>query len=330
MTLIGDKGNLLERGILSALAFYDLFDYPLTLLELSRFMQDDSGKLSDSKFSLSDIVEVLKFRDSLKRKVSCRRGFYMLAGREELAAKRLRRHNQALKRWRKMIRVVRLLRSVPFLKMVAACNMFPIDTPSPESDIDLVIVTKHGRIWLVRLIVTVLVALTGQWRHQKRIAGKLCLSFFLSDQHLNLQQLYQEKKVWYKKDPYLANWVVLVAPVFDRDGTAENFWQANQWAREFLPNSYPYRPVPLRKIEAGWLARGWRGFWEAALALGLGDWVEKTVKYWQLEYMKSVGDEEWLNNPNVVRSDEMLKFHEIDRREHFREEFAENLAKAYH
>jgi len=177
----------------------------------------------------------------------------------------------------------------------------------------------------VRLLVTILIALTGQWRH-RRVAGKICLSFFLTDKHLDLKKLYREKGVWQENDPYLYNWVALVAPVYDRDKIAEKFWSANSWVKKNIPNSFLYKSVGLRRVHPGLIARAWRGFWEFVWRGRAGDWLERVVRWWQTEYMKARGDQTWLQNPNVVRSNEVLKFHEQDRRDHFRREFEKRMA----
>lgn len=326
--LLSSRDELLERGIVQALVFYDMFDYPLTLTELSKYLQDNEGRLAGQHFDLSEIVLAFKHRESLKRKVAEAEGFYFLRGRAGLVEQRLNRHRGALPRWKKAVRLIRLLSGVPFLKMVALCNMFPIETPRAESDIDVVIIAQHGRLWLVRVLVTVLIALTGQWRH-KKVAGKICLSFFISDRHLDLQKLYQDKNIWLKKDPYLLNWIALLFPVYDRDGTAEKFWAANQWIKQYLPQGYLTRGVSLRQAGAGAGTRAWQKWWEFVWGGRFGDWLERTTKWWQWEYMKARGDPEWLKNPNVIRSDEVLKFHEIDRREYFRRKFEERLMEAY-
>lgn len=318
--------NDLEKQILAALAFYDMFAYPLTLLEVWKFLQTKEDIGLKPIYRLNDVMSALEKSPALKDKVIEKHGYYMLAGREKLWEDRIGRHNIAQKRWRKLIKLTGWIADVPFLKMVAACNMFPIDTPSPQSDIDIVIVAGKGRIWLVRLLVTILIALTGQWRH-KKVAGKLCLSFFISEDHLDLKKLYQEKNVWLNPDPYLVNWIALVAPVYDRQGAAAKFFAANKWIKNYIPNISPYFPIGLREVRANWLARGWQYFWEWAWGGRVGDKLEAFVRWWQMEYMKSRGDQEWLRNPNVIRSDEVLKFHEIDRREHFREEFTKILSK---
>ncbi len=300
----------LEKGIYNALKFYDMFDYPLTLIEVYKFLQNYEGKLEGQSFELSEIDETI----SQMPEVKSINGFYML--REELYEARFARHNTAHKRWKKALKLIGWISDVPFLKLVAMCNMFPIDTPKPESDIDIVIVAKHGRIWFVRLIVTLLIAMTGQWRH-KKIAGKLCLSFFMSDEHLDMQKLYKEKNIWLDNDPYLYNWLAVATPIYDRDDTAQKFFTANAWVKKYIPQSFTYDPVDLRRVKRSLIARGWQNFWEFVLAGKFGDFVEKAVRKLQSEYMKARGDQEWLRNPNVVRSDEVLKFHEVDRREEF-------------
>ncbi|MFC1721730.1 hypothetical protein ACFL0Z_02345 [Patescibacteria group bacterium] len=324
-THIYQTDNQLEQQILSALAFYDMFDYPLTLLEIWKFLQTAKGGSGEVTYSLTEVMMAIDQSLNLEQKITEKNGFYMLKGREDLWEMRIGRHNVAQRRWQKLLRLVHWIADVPFLEMVAACNMFPLDTPSPASDIDIVIVAKQGRIWLVRLLVTVLIALTGQWRH-KKVAGKLCLSFFIADNNLDLQKLYQEKKIWLEPDPYLVNWVALVAPIYDRHRTAAKFPHANNWTKAFIPNNFPYQVVDLRQVKAGLIAHGWQCFWEWAWGGRAGDKLEAFVRWWQMEYMKSRGDQEWLQNPNVIRSDEVLKFHEIDRREDFREEFFKKLA----
>lgn len=326
--LLNSRDELLERGLVQTLVFYDLFDYPLTLVELSKFLQDHEERLVEHSFSLSEILLAFRHRESLKRKVDQAEGFYFLRGRKELVEQRLNRHRIALPRWKKAIKLTRLLSGVPFLKMVAVCNMFPIETPREESDIDVVIIAQHGRLWLVRLLVTLLIALTGQWRH-KKVAGKMCLSFFISNEHLNLQKLYQEKNIWFKKDAYLFNWIAILFPIYDRDNTATKFWAVNQWVRRVLPQCYQAEGVPLRQVRGCLLAKSWQSFWELIWRGRFGNWMERTVRWWQLEYMKARGDPEWLRNSNVIRSDEVLKFHEIDRREYFRKKFEERLMAAY-
>lgn len=324
-SLVNNKIEQLRRAILTALAFYDIFDYPLTSLEIYKFVQNEKGESFAGTFDLNDIVSVLAEDVLLQTRVTCRYGFYMLQGRESLYEARLGRHNEALKRWRKLQRLVKLVSGVPFLKMVAACNMFPIDTPSPQSDIDVFIVAKKGRIWLVRLLVTFLIGMTGQWRH-KKVAGKVCLSFFVSDGDLDLKSLYKDKNVWLEPDPYLANWVNLVTPLYDRDNTGQAFREANGWVEDYIFNYQNYSNLSSRRLESGWWFRFWQIWGEIVMFGSIGSLLERFVRKMQLEYMKTRGDKEWLQNPNVIISDQMLKFHEIDRRELFRNKLTKNLS----
>ncbi|EKD49285.1 MAG: hypothetical protein ACD_63C00197G0003 [uncultured bacterium] len=332
------SSNSLQGRILSALAFYDIFEYPLTLLEIHRFLQCyDRGREKNAQFSLGDILRQLNF---LKNKIGQESGFYFLKNKgismrtseysefnvvksEEIVQKRIARHNAAQKRWKKAVRLTKFLASVPFLKMVAVCNMFPIDTPKSDSDIDLFIVAKHGRIWFTRFAVTAIIMLTGQWRH-KKIANKLCLSFFVSDENLDLRKLYKEKNLAIDNDVYLYNWIELIAPVYDKDGTYEKFREANFWNRENLPNMFGYFGVKQRRVDGGIAARTWRRFFEFILRGNFGKKIEDFARYVQFAYMKT-DQKNRIANPNVVASNEVLKFHEVDRRKEFKKIFFDNV-----
>jgi len=63
-------GDKLERGIISALAFYDMFNYPLTLVEIWRFLQEPAGEIAGESFSLGEILEAVERRETLRRKIT--------------------------------------------------------------------------------------------------------------------------------------------------------------------------------------------------------------------------------------------------------------------
>lgn len=321
-----DKLNELEKYIISTLAYFKVHKYPLTLMEIykwqNRFgiMNYESG-IRNGKMMVSDIQKVLDESESLKKIIGCKNGFYYLKADEELVELRKKRHNLAQKRWKKLRRIATILQIIPNLKMFAACNTLVLNDIKEDSDIDVFVIVKDRRMWQTRFFITALVYLLGQWRHKDNIANKICLSFYASDKKMNLERL--AKKPY---DPMLVYWVTFVYPLLDR-GAYDQFMKENKWVRKYLPNFIKYNPNILeRRVDNIYIFDILRRLSEAILNTRLGDYFEKIFKKIQENKMKQ-GNSWKRDDTDVVITDQMLKFHEKDRRDYFRKVYEENLEK---
>lgn len=321
MEEILNKFNFLERAIISTLAYFSAQKYPLTLLEIWKWLyMKNQNENANTKIKISEIQDLLDSSERLKKITDNKNGFYYLKGDENLIELRKQRHNLSQPRWKKLRRIVTLLQIVPHIKMIAACNTMAINDIREESDLDVFIIIKDGRIWQARFFITLLVAAMGQWRHKKRIASKVCLSWYITDKDLDLN--------WVTKKPYdilLTYWVTLVYPLLDRD-IYYQFMRENLWVKDFLPNYIYYQPVLFeRKVSKIFILDILRKFFEKILSGRLGDIVEKFFKKIQIGKMKKNIKGLARENTDVIISDQMLKFHEKDRRNLFREMYEEKL-----
>ena len=286
----------LAEAILKTFAFFDTFNYPLTVFEVWR--------LCEQKADFSEIQNILE-EDFLASRLAQKNGFYFLRGQNEiiehrrqfaiLAEKKMRRARLALKLWR----------FVPGLKGAAVCNNFYYHQ---ESDVDLLVITDKKSLWLTRFLVTIITHFAGLRMDRKKIANQVCLSFFISEDGLNLSSLMLPDS-----DPYFIYWFAFLDPLYD-DGVFQKFWEENQTIREKLPNaSSPYFS-PFRSLSGKkhWLAP---------------EFLDKIARYFQ---KKRIGRRK-INLDNeasgVVISNSVLKFHEHDRRREYRCRYEENLKK---
>lgn len=317
-----EQKDLLVKNIVSAIAFFDIFEYPLTLIEVWKNMYNFKLGFIQKNYNINDVLNLLD-KLILKKKLGSKKGFYFIYGRDDLVQRRLDRHIPSKKRWEKMIKIVKILRIVPFVKMIAVCNMFAIGAASKKSDIDLFIVAKSGRIWITRLLVTILVFLTGQWRHRRSIAGKICLSFFVTEDYLNLERIAKKPS-----DPYLNYWITLVWPVYTRDKTHMRFVSANKWVKKFIPNFLYFKPSSMRLVKPNFFTCRLQSFGERILSSKFGDKVEAFVKKQQIKYMHR--DRESASrrqDTDVLICDKILKFHEVDNRMKYKEMFEREVLK---
>lgn len=207
--------------------------------------------------------------------------------------------------WRRVERYVGLLNFVPFLRMVAVCNNLAFSKLNEKSDIDLFIVAKEGRLFIVRSFVTAILHLAGVRRHGKKVAGRFCLSFFVDDSVLDLSPIAIED------DVYLRVWIKTLLPVLD-DGVSQEFFRANAWADEnFEPLIRVNKPVFF--FGKSRLKRMFSWF----LSGTIGNFIENKLSTWQLDRARQKAKN--LPDPaNLLISEHILKFHNYDRRREYR------------
>ncbi len=202
----------LERAILQTITYADVFNYPLTLTELERYLIG---------MTASD-AEVIASSRKLQREAMIKEteGYFTLAGRESLVALRRERARIATGLWPLAFQYGRWLAQVPFVRMVAVTGALSVNNAASEADIDYLLVTEPGRLWLSRLLVV------GVVRWAALFGVRLCPNYIVSERAL----LFDEQNI------YTAHDLAQMVPIAG--------WEAylrmravNQWVVCFLPNS---------------------------------------------------------------------------------------------
>lgn len=312
----------LPRSILAALAYYDVFDYPLRVEELWRWLYvvnpDDRDAVE--RATPADVEHALGVR-GVNELIDRAGSFVTLRGRSSIVATRLERHAANECKWQRALLVGRRLRLVPFVQFVGVVNTLALDNARPESDIDLFIIARRRRLWLTRLLVTGLVQALGIRRHGVRVADRVCLSFYVSDAALDLKPL---RLAGVDDDVYLTYWTAQVVPLFDRGGAWAAFKHANRWVADRLPHGLV--GTPSARLGSGLITPWLRAVPELLLTTPLGWLAEQAAK--ALQQLVMVG-KDWrrrsATTTEVVVTDEVLKFHERDRRAAYRAAFYQRL-----
>ena len=215
------------------------------------------------------------------------------------------------KLWRRVDNYLSVLQMVPFVRMVAVCNNLAFGKVDEDSDIDLFIVAKPGRLFFVRTFVTVLLHLLGVRRHGRKIAGRFCLSFFVDEAECDLS------KIAIKDDLYLAYWIKSMKPVIV-NGFADIFYRENSWAKDYFANSADFGVADDRILSQNPLNAALRSLFSVAFTGFFGDFLEKRLASWQKKRAlkkASVASE----GSSLIVTEHMLKFHNTDRRKYYRD-----------
>ena len=191
-----------------------------------------------------------------------------------------------------------LLRYIPGIKMVCVGNSVAMNGAKESSDIDLFIVCEKNMMWYVRTKLTLFFALLWVRKTKNKHAWRFCLSFFMTDSELSLQNIAIEN------DIYLYYWIATLKPIVNKDATYESFIQAN--------NSWCDFSTFATILEENKKAVSWSGhdyFWNNFLLHKVNFLLKKILLPRTLASYAKLWFPSW-----VVINDDMLKFHDQDRR----------------
>jgi len=241
----------LKRAILETLAYSDVFDYPLTLDELHRYLTFFASK--------DELIFCLKSLPT----VSLRSGFYFFAHRDFLVDVRLTRETVSRSVFRRALFYGRILRALPFVRMSALTGSLAVLNLSKDADIDYMLVTRSGRLWLARAFAVIF------GRLLRLFGDRICVNLLVSDAHLE----------WGAQNLYSAREMCQMIPITGMDVYLE-LRERNLWTQTFLPNaaSTP-KYAPKIKPTSVWLQK----ILELLLQGQMGDKLEKWAMDFQLK-----------------------------------------------
>jgi hypothetical protein len=223
VTPVPDERSLqLEQAILHAVGYADVFDYPLTVGEIHRY-------LIGVRARASEVEEALAGNRLVPDHLAHRDGLFSLPGREGIMELRRIRRAPAERLWPWAVHYGRRIAAVPFVRMVAVTGSLAANNVDSDADVDYLIVTAPGRLWMCRAFVVCVV------RAAARRGIVLCPNFLLSESALELRQ----------RDLYTAWELAQMVPISGLD-TYHRLRRSNPWADTLLPNAegVPWEPEP--------------------------------------------------------------------------------------
>jgi hypothetical protein len=228
----GIRGKELHAAILQTLAYSDVFNFPLMEGELHRY-------LISYKTSQTELSVTLK-EDSLRAYLETDGEYYALRGRQELFGLRRKRAAMAAKLWPQALRFGHLIGNLPFVRMVAVTGALVSDNVDEGADLDYMIVTKPGWLWLCRAMVLALGRLAGALG----VDVEVCPNYLITERGLTLQD----------KDLFTAQELTRMVPISGLDIYA-SMRSLNRWAEDFLPNATGTPREVIRHKRGTWLKR---------------------------------------------------------------------------
>ena len=245
--------DTLERAILRTLLYSDLFAYPLTPAETAHY-------LIGLPATLDEVRACLAQSRWLADRVIEMDGYLALRGHEGLVAQRLERAVTSDRLWRRARRFVRMLRVLPFVRMIAVTGALAMQNSGAYDDIDVLIVSAPDRVWLTRAFAIALV-----------YGGKLCGDTLCPNYVISERVLALERHTLFVAHEFAQMVPVYGLPLYNR------MCAANSWIQHLLPNTA--QPLWEQPEEApGPIGRGFKRLLEIALS----GWLGTTLENWEM------------------------------------------------
>jgi hypothetical protein len=211
LTAVKDFPQGIEESILGVLAYFDIFQYPITIGEIEQFRQDKG-----------DIQQLHSALDGLLRKeIVFRLGdFYSLQNNPLLEYRRKEGNLRAIKMIAHATRNGRFLQRFPFVRAVGISGSLSKNYADKHADFDFFIITRANRLWIARTFMHLykkLTLLTGRQHYY-------CMNYYLDEKALTLDD----------QNIFSAIELKTLIPVSGENNMQE-FFDANQWSGDWLP-----------------------------------------------------------------------------------------------
>lgn len=237
----------INKNILATIAYYDIMDYPLTAFEVWKYLiarnteprkvatlprSEHETQTEDDRCALADVMGELENEISAKggpaygwkKYIENFQGFYFLRGRKNLVRQRLERNKVSEAKYKIVLRAVKFLKFIPYIRMIAVSGRVAMKNAEGESDLDLLIIFEKGHIFTGRFLSFALLSILGVRRKDKKIKNRICLNHFLStDFSVSV------------KDLFSSHAYVFMLPIFNFE-SYQKFLKKNEWIKNYCPN----------------------------------------------------------------------------------------------
>ena len=234
----------LQLAVLRTILYADVFSFAMTPAEIHHFLIDTTPATAD------DVQAAIVTQAQTGGRLTQRDGFVCLAARPELIGLRQERATISRALMPVAARYGRWLARLPFVRMVALTGALSMANAADASeDLDYLLVTSSGRVWLARAFSILLVRVV-------RLRGPvLCPNYVLAESALAQA----------RTDLFVAHELAQMLPLYG-EALYGRMRAANPWSNQLLPNAEaPFQPAQNRddlglwawpKRAAEWLLAG--------------------------------------------------------------------------
>ena len=218
----------IKKDILATLAYFNMFDYPLKKREIFIFLgnADTNHEFEHALNLLIEECAVFKVGE-----------FYSLHNNFSLSERRIKGNEKAITMLAKANKAASLISRFPYVRGVAVSGSLSKNFADDSADIDFFIIAAANRLWIARSFLHLFKKLTFLFRMQHFF----CMNYFIDEAEPEIVE----------KNIYTATEIATLMPLRG-NAVFENFYSANSWTKNFLPNNY-MRISMAKDIKGSWV-----------------------------------------------------------------------------
>ena len=202
--------NDCESSIIRRLLYFDLFNYPLTKDELINF--SDVEFPDNINLSLASLLNL--------KMISEEKGMYFLNEKNDNVAHRKLINNRALEYFHVANYYTKLIAKFPFVRGVLITGSLSKRCMHENGDIDYLIITEPGRLWICRFFLTAF----------KKIFLFNSRKYFCVNYYVGLDSLHIPDH-----NIFTATEILSAQPAYNIE-VCNLFFEANSWTRDYYPH----------------------------------------------------------------------------------------------
>jgi hypothetical protein len=248
------SSSIFHTNILKTVAYFDIFEYPLTAEQIFFFLSSPSQSVEGTSMA----ADALVLEEKLKKKGQY---FFLPATNKNIVENRISNEKRA----KKMLAYARIIgafiKRVPFVRGVFITGSLSKNVAALSSDIDFMVVTASERLWICKTFLTVFrkVFLFGKSKF-------FCTNFYVTENGFTLSQrnfytaieVVTTKAIWnesafyqYQRDNYWTRNIFPNAEVkTDADLLISSSQSRMQYITELLLGIFPLTPLDRRLMES--------------------------------------------------------------------------------
>lgn len=221
----------LREGLLRTLSFHETWQHAPTRAEWVSTLEFDGSASHQEVYTVIDAL-------LQERIVECHFGRFVFPALQTLI--HVQRENEffAARKYRTARRVAAWLARLGSVRFVALCNTTALGHARDEGDLDFFVITKKGTIMQTRALAALPFKLIGRRPGVGEERDAICLSYFISEDGLDLSSHMLKPD-----DVYFRYWFLSLLPLFD-DGVSRAFWDANISITRRHPFAQPWQVTP--------------------------------------------------------------------------------------
>lgn len=252
-----------SESILKVVAYFDMFNYPITMEEIRHFL-DQPVRDRELESAIKHLLD--------KQMIWQLGRFYSLRNDPLLEQRRLEGNMLAVKQLKLAMRISRFISWFPYVRGVGISGSLSKNFAYKGSDFDFFIITAADRLWIARCFLHVFVKLF----YIAGLGRLCCLNYYIDQQELEIRE----------KNIFTATEGVTLLPAHGKQAF-QNFFSANQWLYEYLPNSC-FRKTPKKEISSWVVKRGVEWILNNKVGNSIDSWLLKLfTRRWNRFFAKN-------------------------------------------